>query len=156
MAEKTLSDMAVIDEIKGMCFGVNIKSRDGLHRDVLSKLKSMFVKGGYKVRLEYPICFNSRIRKSGDCISRSGNLDLVAVKKGQKVAIEFDTGVNLKFKSIEKLFQAEADLCVAIVRGNSDTLDCSIERVEQLKEEYGFLDGNLWVIILSEKIVRKV
>ncbi len=155
MVQVTLSDMALIDEIERVCFGVNIKSRDGLHRDVINKLKSLFIKGGYKVRLEYPICFNSRIRKSGDCISRNGNLDLFAVKKDQKVAIEFDTGVNLKFKSIEKLFQAEANLCIAIVRGNSDTLDCSIERVEQLKEEYGFLRVNLWVIILSEKIAHK-
>ncbi|MGD2093924.1 MAG: hypothetical protein PVH77_02845 [Phycisphaerales bacterium] len=126
---------------------------------MLDDLKVLFAKGGYRVHLEYPINFRSRIRKSGDWVSRNGNLDLVAIKKGRKVAIEFDTGVRLKFKSIEKLFQVDADLCIGIVRGGSKgngSLDVNIERFEKLTEEFGNLRKNVWLIVLSEKIVQKM
>ena len=151
--------MTVLDEVKRVCFSANIENREGLHRNVLDGLKALFAKGGYKVNLEYPIHFKSRIRKSGDWISRDGNLDLVAIKKGRKIAIEFDTGVRLKFKSIEKLFQVDADLCIGIIKGKSNrsgSLDVNIERFEQLTEEFGNLKKNVWLIVLSEKIVCKV
>ncbi len=151
--------MTVIDEVKRMCFSINIENREGLHRNVLDGLKVLFAKGGYKVHLEYPIHFKSRIRKSGDWISRDGNLDLVAVKNGRKIAIEFDTGVHLKFKSIEKLFQVDADLCIGIIKGKSNkrgSLDANIERFEQLTEEFRGFKNNVWLIVLSEKIVCKV
>lgn len=151
--------MTVIDQVKQVCFSANIESREGLHRDVLDGLKALFAKGGYKVHLEYPIHFKSRIRKSGDRISRDGNLDLVAVKNSRKIAIEFDTGVHLKFKSIEKLFQVDADLCIAIIKGKSNksgSLDANIERFEQLTEELGGVKKNVWLIVLSEKTVHKV
>ncbi len=151
--------MTVIDEVNRVCFSINIENREGLHRNVLDGLKALFANGGYKVHLEYPIHFKSRIRKSGDWISRDGNLDLVAIKKGRKIAIEFDTGVRLKFKSIEKLFQVDADLCIGIIKGKlnkSGSLDVNIERFGQLTEEFGNLKKNVWLIVLSEKIVCKV
>ena len=151
--------MTVLDEVKRVCFSANIENREGLHRNVLDGLRALFAKGGYKVHLEYPIHFKSRIRKSGDWISRDGNLDLVAVKNGRRVAIEFDTGVRLKFKSIEKLFQVDADLRIGIIRGKlnkSGSLDMNIERFEQLTEEFGNLKKNVWLIVLSEKIVHEV
>jgi len=151
--------MTVLEQVKSVCFNANIEKRDGLHRNMLDGLKALFAKGGYKVYLEYPIHFKSRIRKSGDWIFRDGNLDLVAIKKGRKIAIEFDTGVRLKFKSIEKLFQVDADLCIGIIKGKSNrsgSLDVNIERFEQLTEEFGNLNKNVWLIVLSEKIVCKV
>ena len=151
--------MTFLEQVKSVCFNANIENREGLHRNVLNGLKALFAKGGYKVYLEYPIHFKSRIRKSGDWISRDGNLDLVAIKKGRKIAIEFDTGVRLKFKSIEKLFQVDADLCIGIIKcksNRSGSLDVNIERFEQLIEEFGNLKKNVWLIVLSEKIVCKV
>ena len=136
-----------------------MENREGLHRNVLDGLRALFAKGGYKVHLEYPIHFKSRIRKSGDWISRDGNLDLVAVKNGRKIAIEFDTGVRLKFKSIEKLFQVDADLRIGIIKGKSNrsgSLDVNIERFEQLTKEFGGFKNKIWLIVLSEKIVCKV
>ena len=136
-----------------------MENREGLHRNVLDGLRALFAKGGYKVHLEYPIHFKSRIRKSGDWISRDGNLDLVAVKNGRKIAIEFDTGVRLKFKSIEKLFQVDADLRIGIIKGKSNrsgSLDVNIERFEQLTKEFGGFKNKVWLIVLSEKIVCKV
>ncbi len=136
-----------------------MENREGLHRNVLDGLRALFAKGGDKVHLEYPIHFKSRIRKSGDWISRDGNLDLVAVKNGRKIAIEFDTGVRLKFKSIEKLFQVDADLRIGIIKGKSNrsgSLDVNIERFEQLTKEFGGFKNKVWLIVLSEKIVCKV
>ncbi len=114
------------------------------------------MRNGYRVRLEYPLRFYSIIRRSGDKVSRNGNLDLLAVKNEQKIAIEFDNGIHLKFKSIEKLFQVDADLCIGIVRGKLKTFDANIERIEQVKEEFGFLKKDFWLIIASDKVAHKV
>ncbi|MCP4607407.1 MAG: hypothetical protein GY845_01650 [Planctomycetes bacterium] len=122
---------------------------------MLNRLKALFVNGGYKVHLEYPIHFESRIRKSGDKVTREGNLDLAAFKNGRKIAIEFYTGVHLKFKSIEKLIQVDADMCIGIIKGrlnNLGSLNANVERIEQVKGELGAFKKNFWLIILSEKI----
>jgi hypothetical protein len=147
--------MTVIEQVKDVCFSVNVENREGLHSEVLDRLKALFVDGGYKVHLEYPIHFESRIRKGGDKISRDGNLDLVAFKNGRKIAIEFDTGIHLKFKSIEKLFQVDADMCIGIIKGRLDTfvsLNAIVERIEQVKVELGVVKKNFRIIILAEQV----
>lgn len=101
----------------------------------------------------------SRMRKSGDRISREGNLDLVAFKNGRKIAIEFDTGVHLEFKSIEKLFQGDADICIGIVKGRLNTLgslNANFDRIEQVKGELGAFKKKFCLIILDEKIAQKM
>lgn len=155
---RSIEDMTVVEQVKRVCFSVNVANREGLHRDVLDRLKTLLINGGYKVHLEYPIHFESKIRKSGDRISREGNLDLVAFKNGLKIAIEFDTGVHLKFKSIEKLFQVDADVCFGIIKGRSNTLgslNSNIDRIEQVKGELGAFKKNFLLIILDEKIAKK-
>ena len=147
--------MTVIEQVKGVCFSVNVEDREGLHRDVLVRLKALFANGGYKVHLEYPIHFESRIRKSGDKVFRDGNLDLAALKNGRKIAIEFDTGVHLKFKSIEKLFQVDADMCIGIIKGrlnNLGSLNANVDRIEQVKGEIGDFKKNFRLIILAEQV----
>ena len=146
----------IVDKIKEVCFSVNVKDRQGLHKEVIDKLKSVLINEGYKVHLEYPIHFKSKIRKSGDKIIRDGNLDLVAVKGRDKIAVEFDNSVFLKFKSIEKLLQVEANLCIGLVRGKANTSEGSIKRIEQVKKEYAFLQKNFWLIIMKEKFSHKV
>ena len=146
----------IVDKVKDVCFSVNVEERQGLHRDVIDKLKRMFVRDGYIVHLEYPICFESRIRKSGDKIRREGNVDLVGFKKGRKVAIEFDSGVHLKFKSIEKLFQVDSDVCIGVVNGKANALDGNIKRIEKITKESGFLKTNFWLIVLRERIAHKL
>ncbi|MCJ7729873.1 MAG: hypothetical protein MUO27_08375 [Sedimentisphaerales bacterium] len=146
----------IISKVKSACFGLNTEKRKEIHGDVLDRLRRLFAKDGYKVCLEYPLCFDSITRKSGDRIFRNGSIDLVAVKNRRKIAIEFDNGAHLKFKSIEKLFQVDADLRIGIIRGKSNILGANIERIEQVKEEFGFLKKDFWLIILSENIARKV
>ena len=151
--------MTVVEQVKGACFSVNIENREGLHHDVLDRLKMLFVNGGYKIHLEYPIHFESRIRKSGDKVSRDGNLDLVAFKNGRKIAIEFDTGIHLKFKSIEKLFQADADMCIGIIKGRFNSLgslNSNVDRIEQAKKELEAFKKNFRLIILAEKIAKEM
>ncbi len=148
--------VGIVDKIKEVCFSVNVEGRQGLHKDVIDKLKNVLINEGYKVHLEYPIHFKSRIRKSGDNVIRDGNLDLVAVKDRDKIAVEFDNSVFLKFKSIEKLLQVDANVCIGVVRGKANTLEGSIKRIEQVKEEYVFLEKNFWLIILTERSAYKV
>jgi hypothetical protein len=146
----------IVDKIKEVCFSVNAEDRQGLHKDVIDNLKNVLINEGYNVHLEYPIHFKSRIRKSGDKVIRDGNLDLVAFKDRDKIAIEFDNSVFLKFKSIEKLLQVAANVCIGVVRGKANTLEGSIKRIEQVKEEYVFLEKNFWLIILKERSAYKV
>ena len=146
----------IVDKVKSVCFSVNAEDRQGLHRSVIDKLKSVLVEEGYRIHLEYPICFESRIRKSGDKVRRQGNVDLVGIKNGRKIAIEFDSGVHLKFKSIEKLFQVDADVCFGVVKGKANSLEGNIERVEEITKEFGFLEKEFWLIVLTEKIAHKI
>jgi hypothetical protein len=83
---------------------------------------------------------------------------LVAFKNCRKIAIEFDTGNNLKFKGIEKLFQANADLCIGIVRGKCDTvvLNANVDRIEQVRRELGIFKKNIRLIVLAEKMAKKI
>ncbi len=46
-----------------------------------------------------------------------------------------------------------------VIKGKSNksgSLDANIERFEQLTEEFGEFKNNVWLIVLSEKIVHKV
>ncbi len=148
--------VGVIDRVSCVCFGIGVERREGLHRNLVIELKKLFVGGGYRVNLEYPICFESKVRKSGEKVLREGYVDLFAVKNGRKIAIEFDTGVHLKFKSIEKLFQVDADLCIGIVRGNANALEDNIARIEAVKKECGLSKKNLWLVVLCDRIARNV
>ncbi len=62
----------------------------------------------------------------------------------------------MKYKSIEKLFQVDADLCIGIVRGNANALEGNIKRIEAVTKECGLLKKNLWLLVLCDRIIRKV
>ena len=64
--------VGVIDTVSGVCFGIEVESRRGLHRGLVSELQKLFIEDGYRVYLEYPICFESKVRKSGERILREG------------------------------------------------------------------------------------
>ena len=145
----------VIDKVSDVCFAIDVEGRAGLHMDLIGKLKKLFVEGGYRVYLEYPIWFESRVRKSGDIVRKEGYVDLVAVKNGRKVAVEFDNGVHVKFKSVEKLFQVDADVCIGIVMGKTNGFNGNVERIEEVKKDCGD-KNNLWLIVLSEGIAERV
>ncbi len=56
--------VGVIDKVSGVCFGVEVTGRDGLHWGLVGGLEKLFAEGGYRVYLEYPVCFESKVRKS--------------------------------------------------------------------------------------------
>jgi len=145
-----------MEQVKRVCFGVDIKSREGLHRKVMSELEKLFIKGGYIVCREYPIRFDSIARKSRERISRNGYVDMAAIKDGRRIAIEFDSGVNLKFKSIEKLFQIVADLRIGIFRGRSESLDFSVERIKESAKDFNLANKDFWLISLFENKIYKL
>jgi hypothetical protein len=77
-------------------------------------------------------------------------LDLTAVKNGLKIAIEFDTGIRVKFKSVEKLLEVDAEMCIAIVKGGANALESNVNRIEEIRKELGCSKNNLWLMVLSE------
>ena len=140
----------IVDKVMGAILGVDAESRKELHRAVVERLKDLFVEDGYMVYLEYPIRFESRIRRSLDKVRREGKLDLAAVKNGLKIAIEFDTGVHVKFKSVEKLLEVDAEMCIAIVKGGANALESNVNRIKEVRKDLGCSKNNLWLMVLSE------
>jgi hypothetical protein len=42
-----IKSVTVIEQVKRVCFGVDIESRKGLHQNVINELEKLFIKGGY-------------------------------------------------------------------------------------------------------------
>jgi hypothetical protein len=63
--------------------------------------------------------------------------------------------VNLKFKSIKKPFQIDADLCIGIIRGKSKASGLNLEKIKRSAERFNFAERNFWVVNLAEKEVCK-
>jgi len=149
----------MLREIENICFRENTTERKNLHSKLLISIKDRCVKEGYRVYLEYPINFVTVRRRDLECYKRHGYIDLIAQKNKSRIAIEFDSEIHLKFKSIEKLLQSNADTCLGIVRGslNEPGLICSnTKRILEVRNEFRVDKKIFWLIIISEQSVYKI
>ncbi len=72
-----------------------------------------------------------------------------------KIAIEFDTGIRLKYKSFEKLIQSKAETCFGIVKGNNqynDLLMRNKERFLEFKDRCDLSERNFYLVIIDNHI----
>jgi len=90
-----------------------------------------------------------RTFKTGRVQRHWGYIDLLADDGNHKIAIEYDGRRSLKYKSIEKLLQSNADTLIGIV-GNG-VLNPNIERVLEVMEGSGIMDRKVLLIAVSEK-----
>ncbi len=164
----------MIDDLAQICF-LELKSKDNLHSNLLSKLQLFLIGEGYHVMREYPIDFNTIRRRTRKEFVKLGYIDIYAEKRNRSllnytsskelnnnsplnIAIEFDSGNLLKYKSIEKLLQSGADTCLGIVRGKSKATDLTslnIERIREIKIQCDIDFNNFYLIMICNNLLLK-
>ncbi len=157
------------------------RERKKRHDFVQQKLFGYFIKKGFSVKSEFGIIFRKLSRRKGSSIKsdfRNGYIDIYAEKKGFRIAIEFDSGQSVKWKSLEKLFQSKAQLCIALVSGPTRNLEISrkicyernLKRAKQVtneiidhferKDSFSFSstlkDKRFWIGIVNLGIFEKI
>ena len=151
-----------IEEIKSLCFSQDIQTRQNLHSLMINNLARLLVRNNFRVEVESPIFHDHLTLRTRVMEKTQGYIDLVAFGTSLKIAIEFDSRRSLKFKSIEKLLQCDADVLLGIVCGQSKgsdyrtDLDYNRERVLGVMRGLGIYNRKVLLIILSEKISEEV
>ena len=96
------------------------------HREVENSLFNLFKGLGFETFKEYRINIRSKFRtgnRFGKLRQRDGGIiDIYAKDQTQnvKLAVEYDNGALIKWKSIEKLLQSDAHYCFALVFGSKN------------------------------------
>ncbi|OPY50094.1 MAG: hypothetical protein A4E48_02015 [Methanosaeta sp. PtaU1.Bin060] len=160
-------------ELTQLCF-LERNRVEGLHFELISKLQKFLNKCGYNATREYPISFKTVRRRDLKEYIRRGYIDLYAEpmtdsdlsdifqKKMHnnypaKIAIEFDSGIRLKYKSIEKLIQSEVETCFGIVKGNNQYADNELimlnkERFQEVWGRLNLFNSNFYLVIIENGI----
>lgn len=113
----------IINDIQKIVFECDIYSykRSEIHKKVQNYLIGYFYDKGFNITPEYRVKYRKlgRIKRlQGQAIeSKIGYIDVFVQKNDLKIAIEFDSGASMKYKSLEKLLQAGANVCIAIAYG---------------------------------------
>jgi len=116
----------------------NVK-RTKRHEFFQNELFEFFCTEGFVVEKNYKIKFLSRYHtgKKKHLINvSSGLIDNYAAP--YDIAVEFDSGKLIKWKSLEKLIQCNADCCFGIVfgsKGDEENVRKSLERIKQVSKE---------------------
>ena len=160
-------------ELTRLCFSEKY-SEEGLHLNLILKLQKFLDSIGYNTTREYSINFRTVRRRDLKKYSRQGYIDLYAEQILEsnlfymfqkdmqsalppKIAIEFDTGIRLKYKSLEKLIQSEAGTCFGIVKGNSqydnkELIMRNKERFFEVKDSVNLFQKNFYLISIENNI----
>lgn len=150
----------IVEEIKKSCFNQDIQSRKNLHALLIDNLISLFRRNNYRVEIESSILRNHLRLRNGVVQGGKGYVDLLAIGQNQKIAIEFDSGATLRYNSIEKLLQSDADILIGIVRGYSypqwELLDDNRMKIHKVMKYSGIYDRKLLLIIISEKTSEEI
>jgi len=144
-----LDIQSVVCEIKKLCFSGGASIGGDLHSELITNLGYMLRTLNYRVQHEHPVSYMHRTLKTGRAQRYWGYIDLLADGGSHKIAVEFDGSRSLKYKSIEKLLQSDADTLIGIV-GNG-LLIPNIERVLEVMESSGIMNKKVLLIAVSEK-----
>jgi len=150
---------SITEQIKNLCFNQNLNEIYS-HDFMIDKLANMLRNNRCSVNFEYPLNLVSGITvRTGKRITYGGLIDLMAFRNSQSIAIEFDNGFRLKFKSIEKLLCSDAKILIGIVKGNRNSPELLDENklriVSRMKELY-IVNKKILLIMMSEKIATNV
>lgn len=124
----------------------------GYHDRFLSDIGKWLMSKGLETIREKTVMYRHRDRKSGAICSIRGLIDLYAWNAYYKVAVEFDNGKRLKFKSIEKLNNSDADILVGVVVGSpgNRSVRNNNQRYGELANNNPSVNKDIWLIFLSE------
>ena len=144
-----LDIQSIVNEIKKLCFSCSASMGGCSHSGLVTNLGRMLRTLNCPVQHDYPVSFMHRTLKTGRVQRHWGYIDLFVDSEDHRIAVEFDGGRSLRYKSIEKLLQCDADVLVGIV-GNG-LLSLNIERVLEVMESSGIMNRKVLLIAVSEK-----
>lgn len=145
----------MIDEVKQLCFNLNMPAYIDSHHYLIYELRELFRRNGYNVERESPAPAHQYIaNRRGAIKQKAGQIDLLAWKHDQKITIEYDSGCRLKYNSIGKLLSIDSDISIGIIKADSKPtgyFEDSIKRILLEAEYCKVCCKCLWLISLSEK-----
>ena len=141
----------IIEAIKEFCYDFE-ESYPNTHEFFQTSLMQLLQSKGCLVNIEHEILFDC-VKVNGEVVRRRGFMDLLAFFKGKKIAIEFDKGNKLKFKSISKLLQVDTDTRIGIVKGNQkyNVWWANKKRIAYIMRRLRILKKPILLIINSQK-----
>jgi len=112
---------SILESIKRILLESKGLERPLQHEFIQQELYKLFRRDGFDSFFEYEISYLHKYRGTKQAgkekLVRNGRIDIVAQKDDTKIALEFDSGATIKWKSIEKLLQCDAGYCFGIVSG---------------------------------------
>jgi len=150
---------SICKNICQVCFSENIDDdrKEFLHTSLLDHIKDILLKNEFDVCLEKLQIFSYLKIKDNSVSLRQGRIDLVADKGDFIIGIEFDSGMTLKYKSIQKLIESDCNACFGIVRGNKTMSDDhNIQRIEQKRSDIVEKNKVFFLINISQKSIINI
>ena len=128
------------------------------HELYLNDLETWLRGRGYETAREKSIMYGHRDRKGDAICSKRGLIDLYAKNMDHDVAVEFDNGKRLKFKSMEKLNNSNADILVGVVAGDADdrSVEYNNQRYGEMASNNSLVVRGIWLIVLSEGKIERL
>jgi len=116
---------SLITEIKEVLHQAQyINNRRKRHEMVQNELIFLLRRHGFEPFKEFHVICRTKYRNNarfGELKSRKGGmLDIYASYIDIRLAIEYDNSASLKWKSIEKLLQSDANYCFGLIYGTKD------------------------------------
>jgi len=142
----------IIRSLYGFDVDYEVAPKRSIHSNVICHLKAELKAHGFETRTEVIKPYNT-LRPDGRVVRVPGMIDLMAKLSNRKIAIEYDNGNSLKYKSIEKMFSTGFPIQIGIVRGNlsgRSVINQNIERIESRIKKFGRPFREFWLVILTE------
>ena len=125
-----------------------------LHPLLIMNLERLLRMYNYKVQRESPLFHDHLTLSTGNVQGKQDYVDLLGIGWNCTIAIEFDSCKSLRYNSIEKLLQSDADVLIGIVKDG--TLNYNKERILEVMNESGITDRKVLLIVMSEKSSEEV
>jgi hypothetical protein len=151
----------IVNEIANNVFNIRRNREDELHLFVLNTVTSVLEAHGYNVYSEYPITHSHYYLKQDWTMNKNGYMDLMAINKEHRIAIEFDTDGILKKKSIEKLVESNTEYSIGISYGGSFRPSLGFATKDKIRDVLSHAvktecPKKMWFIIIVRKILEEV
>lgn len=157
-----MGSQSIVEEIKKLCFSGGASIGGDPHTEFITDLAYLLRKNNYRVEVEHDLLYKHQTLRTRRVQRELGIIDLFAERahdlfgKGgnHTIAIEYDSQWSLKYKSIEKLLQSNADTLIGIV-GNG-TLSDNKERILEVMDGSGIINRKVLLVAVSEKASEEI
>ncbi len=136
MSNSEILPNSIIEGIKDILSRSRDYSRPIQHEFLQQELFDFFRLHGFETFFEFEFSYFHKYRNTKNLgkirLIEFGRIDIYAKKeKNVDIAIEFDSGATLKWKSIEKLLQCQAQYCFGIVGGGKTNSQLKLDMYDE-------------------------